>query len=189
MNRNDGPTVNCFTDLAAYRQLRELVKVHGCPNRGVRPWVWPCPECWSNVFKGRNYRGHIGELSRSEWIERYAMPVWAKKSQAPSADAVPALSLAESDRKRYEALVEMMELSSWEDGTPRQTSTMTLFIDSGSLKACLNDRDGDRTAWVSADSFKGLLDALEKGLRDDSLDWRHRQPDGKQRRPSGQKRR
>jgi hypothetical protein len=58
------------------------------------------------------------------------------------------------------------------DGAARRTSTLLVFLHEGTLKACLRDRDSDETAWVTADSLAGLLDALEAGLQEGRLDWR-----------------
>jgi len=72
----------------------------------------------------------------------------------------------------------------YEDGTPRQTSTLMLLAEQGVAKACLNDREAERSAWVSGRALSEVLDALEVGLANDRLDWRARPPGrspGKQR--------
>lgn len=50
-----------------------------------------------------------------------------------------------------------------------------MFAEDGKFKSCVNDREGGYYAFVSSDTLDGLLDALEKGLRDGSLDWRQSQ--------------
>lgn len=65
---------------------------------------------------------------------------------------------------------------SWEDGSPRTTSTMTVFAEAGLVKLCLNDRDGGATAWASAASFELACEALEARLKDGSLEWRRAGP-------------
>lgn len=57
------------------------------------------------------------------------------------------------------------------EGAPK-TATLTLFVEGGQWKACLNDRAEGEVAFVTADRFTALLDALETGLREGSLDWR-----------------
>lgn len=74
--------------------------------------------------------------------------------------------------RQYPALVEYLDLDRFDDGRPRATSTLLVFVDAGVLKACLNDRQMGEVAFVSAASFEGLLEALEKGLAEGSLDWR-----------------
>jgi len=60
----------------------------------------------------------------------------------------------------------------WEDGKPRQTSTMTLFVEAGRCKLCLHDREMDRTAWVSAETLRGAAEILERQLRTGAVEWR-----------------
>jgi len=74
--------------------------------------------------------------------------------------------------EKYEALHEYLTLSVWEDGSSRMTSTISLFTDNGQWKARLNDRDEGTVAFVAAEGFIALLEALETGLRDGTLDWR-----------------
>lgn len=74
--------------------------------------------------------------------------------------------------RRAPMLYAMMTDDKWDDGDARETSTLTLFVDAGMLKAVLNDRALSRTAFASSATLEGLLDALEEGLEADSLDWR-----------------
>ncbi len=57
-------------------------------------------------------------------------------------------------------------------GEKRQTASLLLFVEGGKLKACLSDRDTGRVAFVAASSWIEVMDVLEGGLRDGSLDWR-----------------
>jgi hypothetical protein len=77
------------------------------------------------------------------------------------------------------ALCSVLFDRAYQDGTKRTTSTLLLFADGHTLKGCLKDRDSEETAWVSAETLEGLLDALEVGLQESRLDWRK---DGKRRR-------
>lgn len=68
----------------------------------------------------------------------------------------------------------------WEDGSKRIPSSFTAFYDEGWLKGCLNDKEAGLVAFVTSDSFMGLLEALEDGLREGRLEWR-RARDGSRR--------
>lgn len=72
----------------------------------------------------------------------------------------------------HPALLEYLSVETWADGRARTTSTVLIFYDTGACKACLNDRDNGRVAFVSAGSPETVLAALERGLEDDTLDWR-----------------
>lgn len=60
----------------------------------------------------------------------------------------------------------------WPDGPPRVTGTITLLFEEGMAKAALNDRDAGCSAFVSAKTYTSLFDRIEKGLCEDSLEWR-----------------
>lgn len=61
---------------------------------------------------------------------------------------------------------------SYEDGSPRQTSTLMVFAESGLWKAWLHDRDLSRSAWGTGVVLDEALEELERGLRQGGLSWR-----------------
>lgn len=72
----------------------------------------------------------------------------------------------------FPTLTSMMNERRWEDGSPRQVSTLTLFFDDGFLKGSLNDRDSGRVLWASALDLDALLQSLEGMLADANAPWR-----------------
>jgi hypothetical protein len=62
--------------------------------------------------------------------------------------------------------------SSWDDGKPRKTSTLMLLVENGVWKAWLHDRDRKMNAWVSGEGWEGLLEAVERALSLQTLEWR-----------------
>lgn len=62
----------------------------------------------------------------------------------------------------------------WDNGDPRTTATLMFFVDSGCLKACLNDRANDRSAFFTGPSLPEILFTVETKLLDDTCDWRYR---------------
>lgn len=77
---------------------------------------------------------------------------------------------------RWPTLAAHLFDATFEDGSPRATSTLMLLAELGVVKACLNDREEARSAWVSGRTVDEVLEALEAGLAADSVDWRARQP-------------
>jgi hypothetical protein len=77
-------------------------------------------------------------------------------------------------RSQYPALAEYLETETWDDGKARQTSTLLLFCEAGSVKGCLNDRETDRALWVTAGTIQGVIEALEKALAAGTGEWRSR---------------
>jgi len=82
----------------------------------------------------------------------------------------------------YPALAEYMCLDRWEDGSVRETATLLLFVERGRLTCCVTDRDGNRVAFISHTELQSLLEAVEDGLRSNSLDWRERKGGGPKKR-------
>jgi len=79
-------------------------------------------------------------------------------------------------RDAHPALSEYLETDEWENGETRATSTLLLFVDAGGFKACLNDRDANRSLWVTGVSFLDVLEALEGLLASGGGEWRHNGP-------------
>lgn len=74
--------------------------------------------------------------------------------------------------KACPALWEYLTATAWPEGGERETATVLIFVEDGTFKGCLNDRANSRSGWASADSFTGLLDALEGKLQTSEMDWR-----------------
>lgn len=77
---------------------------------------------------------------------------------------------------QYPALIEYLTLTQWENGKPRQTATLMLFVEDGRVKLRFCDRAKARTLWMSSESLDSLLEALERHLRDGTGDWRKDRP-------------
>jgi hypothetical protein len=73
---------------------------------------------------------------------------------------------------KYPHLFEFLTERAYDDGSEREPGTMTVFLERGWLKACLNDKDGGMVAFVASESLAGLLGACDEGLAYDNLDWR-----------------
>ena len=81
----------------------------------------------------------------------------------------------------FPAVVEFLTAARWPEGDPRLPGSLTLFCDALSWKACLNDKDQGRVAFISGDTPEAVLVALEAGLVGDSLSWRAQRPGGSKR--------
>jgi len=74
---------------------------------------------------------------------------------------------------------EYLSETRFDDGKPRETSTVLIFVDAERLKVCLSDREANEVAFVSGATFKEAMDALERGLAGGTLDWRPGKRKGK----------
>jgi len=78
----------------------------------------------------------------------------------------------ESWVKAYPILSEQLGDDRWDDGTPREVSTLGLKVEDGRIVASLNDKECKRSLYRSGETVKGALVALEKALSDPGADWR-----------------
>jgi len=96
-----------------------------------------------------------------------------KKRDASIVAGIPEAQLSGgSFQAQYPSVWEHLASLHYDDGTPRLPSTLTLFVDAGAVKACLNDRDQGVTGWAAGDSVSTCLMALERALQADTVDWR-----------------
>jgi hypothetical protein len=80
--------------------------------------------------------------------------------------------------ERFPCLWRFVADDRWDDGSIRESGTVTLMVDQGWCKAALNDRGQRLVAFVTSDSLEGLLRAVDKGLVDETLEWRPWREDG-----------
>lgn len=138
-----------------------------------------CGFCYENVRGRASHRGHRGY--RPPAPIRWGCDVLIRKASAAGRSAACSASLGLSGElaTRFAAVGEFLTCSEWSKGVPRQTGSLLLCVDQGLLKVWVNDRDGERSAWVSGDSLEAVLDAVERGLREDRLDWRAQRGKGR----------
>jgi hypothetical protein len=97
----------------------------------------------------------------------------AKSSSGPSSIAMSCLGTWLAP---FPSIWEFLTLSTWSDGSPRYTGTILLFLDEGSLKLCLKDKNGPRTAFLTGPDPDTLFLAAEEGLATNTLPWRADKP-------------
>ena len=74
--------------------------------------------------------------------------------------------------KHHPVLVSHLCDLAYSDGEVRRTSSLLIFTEDASWKACLTDRDVDMNLWSEARTLSGLFQSLEKRLSDPSTVWR-----------------
>lgn len=76
----------------------------------------------------------------------------------------------------WPSLFELLTADKFPDGTKREPSRLTVFMDSGAVKAALRDEGMQASAFRSGATIGAALDALERALREDDPDlwqpWR-----------------
>lgn len=66
----------------------------------------------------------------------------------------------------------------YEDGSPRVTSTLLIFCDTGILRVCLNDRDNNRSVFFTGETVEAALTSMENALAEGTVEWRSRSQSG-----------
>lgn len=72
----------------------------------------------------------------------------------------------------HPALTEFLTVTKHGDGTPRQTATLLMFVESGTFKVCLGDRDSGLSLWAAGETLQEALEALEACLQSPNPQWR-----------------
>jgi len=74
--------------------------------------------------------------------------------------------------KKYPTILEYLTTTKWDDGTAREASKLSLFIEDGVFKVAVNDVDLKRSLYTSGETLEGALRATEKALQMPEADWR-----------------
>lgn len=72
----------------------------------------------------------------------------------------------------YPSLGEHLADTKWDDGSPREVSTVTVKVEGGRFNLSLNDREERSSAYVTADTLHEGLRLLDEGILSGRLDWR-----------------
>lgn len=137
-----------------------------------------CGLCYENRRRGGGHAGCWGYVAPVK--KEVPQVVFESKRARPVGDgAVPADPAAEDAiGLAYPTVLRFLTLQTYADGERRVPGSITLFWDAGVLKAAVNDKDAEMSAFVSGAGLAGLLASIEDGLVEDRLDWR-----GAKRRP------
>lgn len=74
--------------------------------------------------------------------------------------------------KKYPTLFAFLSDARWSSGEARETGSVLIFCQDGQFKAMVKDKDSGYIAFVTKGTFKTLLEAIERGLVEEKLDWR-----------------
>jgi len=96
-----------------------------------------------------------------------------KKPEVREVDPVAGAPFADPTwAKGLPRICEYLSTTAWDDGTPREPSTLTIKAQDGQILCALNDKDASRTLYATADTVMGGLKSLEKHLEANTGDWR-----------------
>jgi hypothetical protein len=149
---------------------------------------WQLGHRWGELFVLRprcRYVSLVSVVPRQELLwgteaekVEYLMGVF-DKLPAPGTNG-DACKLPEDPRfvKKFPGLWELLTQTKYPDESPRERSSLTLFVEEGVFKLVVSEKTRELSCWATGPTFEGALDALEKRLTSDSPEWRSR-PSGK----------
>jgi len=138
-----------------------------------------CGPCYTNKKGRTNIAGHRGFKARPAmpWTPIYYQPVgeFAMKkpveSKSKKADGNPVCPDADF-AKKYPTISAHLTDTRWDDGSSRERSTLTLFVEDGQMKMALNDREASRSLYVASRTLQEGLEGLEAHLAEGRAEWR-----------------
>lgn len=116
---------------------------------------------------GRKRRPDIAEWSPHE-DETMAM----KRPEVTDDCLSTQSGMDESFRAFYPNVHDHLVEDLWSDGKVRKSSTLMIVVENGRWKGWIHDRDGRRSSWLSAASWEGILEVVEKSLAEGTTEWR-----------------
>lgn len=119
----------------------------------------------------------VGPLSAvvdmtTEQLREMIVSLLRKLSPEERDKSAPATLTDPELRACYPNLYEYLATMTYEDGTPRKASSLTLFVADGQIKAVLKDPDNNRSIWSSGDTMEAMLLALDAMLESPDAVWR-----------------
>lgn len=95
-----------------------------------------------------------------------------KKPEQQQREKSVGISTEDKFAKKFPTIVEYLTTDQWEDGSDRELSSLSMFVEDGKWKAAINDKAMKRSCYVTAESFDDALGRIEKALATSSADWR-----------------
>ena len=69
-------------------------------------------------------------------------------------------------------LADFLIQTKWEDGTPRETGSISIFCQNGRVQACITDKAQGIMAFITIALEGSILDELDHAIGDDDLVWK-----------------
>lgn len=140
-----------------YRGMAVISVRHRWSKQVVKTWCVPASEVHIHASDA------LAEVDQMALRREAAGP--GQVEQGPEPD--------EGFKGDYPYITEYLYSGAFEDGTPRQRSTITLMAgDVHGLKCVLNDREQARSLWVTAPDLVDLMETLEHALASEKPSWK-----------------
>jgi hypothetical protein len=133
----------------------------------MRSW----PSGWVDVSRTtRPLKGDAVQV-RSQLDREVVKMLANKRPAAVGGDSVEAAEDADFVGL-YPTLWKYLTSVRWDDGEPRQVSSVSYFLQHGKWTACLVEKNWGLILFATADRWDDLREALDARLSDPKADWR-----------------
>lgn len=147
--------------------------MHDFPHFSTQFCPVGCPYCRADLEGGLSGWTQPGYCPRR--LERWRMAIdeRLRRKVSPNDPAGTGAAPPDSDfEKKYPLLWQFLTETRWDEKTPRETGSVLIFVQEGVWKAMVKDKDSGEIAFVSKNTFKTLMEAIERGFVEEKLDWR-----------------
>ena len=147
------------------------------------PFIHLCPhadcQCEDDVLRGRLPGNGVMLPPVPRWFQEHMeennMGFKRPNLNTPVKPMANAWNDA-ADRADYPNVFGFLTETTYDDGKPRMTGSISIFTQLGVLKASVSDRDNKRNFYVEALTLHELIGMIEQGICDDNTEWRNQQP-------------
>jgi len=109
---------------------------------------------------------------KKTYLTTYRTEEMKKRESTPAGEVARAAVADPSMEKKFPRVWEYMTLLHFDDGTARDLSKLSIFVENGKVKCALNDPAERASLYVAADTLEGALKALEATLGQENPEWR-----------------
>lgn len=151
-----------------------VTRSHPCPCRGCEraEAVW-CAYCYENVRGRANHRGHRGHRAKpSPYVPAERYTIMKKPEQVrPNPTAGEGWSDT-TFASKYPHVTEYLTHTTYDDGSARETSNLSVSCQDGWVGLGLNDKDLKQSTYTRAETLQEALKLLETALKAGTVTWR-----------------
>ncbi len=131
-----------------------------------------CPACYANRKGRSNFKGHRGYRPVYHRSFYYGGSQWMKRPKAVTASKGKWTCGDLSFATKYPSLAAMLCDCWWDDGSPRQCSSLSVRMDATSCFVSLSDHAHQQSAFTQAASLEEALLLLEEAVTNSTIQFR-----------------
>lgn len=120
----------------------------------------PIPNRYKFLFYKRTY------------LQPFRTDEMKRREKTPEGQVAVAAAQDAAWAKKFPTMYDYMVKLHFDDGSSRQVSKVSIFVENGVWKAALNDPEERCSVYVAGETVEGALKALEAALASGNAEWR-----------------